>query len=500
MRTHRVLFVCTASALLLALTPMAGSRARRRSPASPLVKLGPQAIPTNAAGPNYSLFTCQLIGLSPDVTCYDPYQVRHAYNIDTLISSGLTGKGKTVVIVDAYQSPNIVLQLNTFDSFYGLSGLNGLGNPNDPSLGTFTQIAPDGLTPFDPTDSNMIGWAEEISLDVLWAHAIAPGANIVLVLAKSNQDADILSATTYAVNHHLGDVISQSFGENESCADPKLLAQEHLLFANATLRGITLLASAGDFGSAQPTCDGSALVQATSTPASDPLVTAVGGTELHAARYCLTALNCDPTQNPAPGTYQGEVVWNEWADGIGATGGGFSVLVDRPFYQDALVRNKQRGVPDISYSAAVLHGLLTYLNIPGLTPPAGAWYLFGGTSAGSPQWAALIAIADQKTAYNLGFINAGLYRVGQSHSRYSASFHDVTVGNNGVPSSIQVPPVPGFNAGPGWDATTGLGSPNAAQLIDDLIRSVSPVDGLIEIAESLLHPESGPRRGHMGPH
>ena len=106
-----------------------------------------------------------------------------------------------------------------YDSFYGLPGLNGLGGPPDPSLGTFTQIAPDGLTPFDPTDDNMVGWAEEISLDVVWAHAIAPGANIVLVLAKSNDDADILSATQYAVDHNLGNVISQSFGENESCVD-----------------------------------------------------------------------------------------------------------------------------------------------------------------------------------------------------------------------------------------------------------------------------------------
>lgn len=495
MRTHRVLFVFGVSVLLLALTPMAGSRAHRTAFASPMVKLGPQAIASNAIGPNYGLFTCQVVGLNPGTTCYDPYQVRHAYNIDTLISSGLTGKGKTIVIVDAFQSPNIVQQLNYYDGFYGLPGLNGLGNPNDPSLGTFTQIAPDGLTPFDPKDSNMTGWAEEISLDVLWAHAIAPGANIALVLAKSNQDADILSATTYAVNHHLGDVISQSFGENESCVDPKLLAQEHLLFANATLRGITLLASSGDFGSGQPTCDGSALVQATSSPASDPLVTAVGGTELHAARYCLTALNCDPTQNPAPGTYQGEVVWNEWAQGIGATGGGFSVLVDQPFYQEDLVHNKQRGVPDVSYSAAVLHGLLTYLNIPGV--PAGM-YLFGGTSAGSPQWAALVAIADQKTVYDLGFINAGLYRIGQF--QYAASFHDVTDGNNMVPPSIQVPPVPGFSARPGWDATTGLGSPSANQMINNLIRFVSPVDGLIEIAESLLHPDGGERHGNMDPH
>src|SRR5581483_3150525 len=189
----------------------------------------------------------------------------------------------------------------------------GLGNPFDPLLGTFTQIAPDGLTAFDSTDDNMIGWAQEISLDVLWAHAIAPGANITLVLAKSNDDADILSATRYAVDQSLGNVISQSFGENESCMDPALVVQEHQIFANATAKNITLFASSGDFGAGQPTCDGSALVKATSLPSNDPLVSAVGGTELHAAGYCLAALGCNPAANPAPGTYQGEVVWNEFA-------------------------------------------------------------------------------------------------------------------------------------------------------------------------------------------
>jgi len=181
--------------------------------AAPFLHKGPQAVPAGVAGPGYSLFTCQ-VGLSVG-ECYDPYQIRHAYGVDNLISAGYTGKGRTIIIVDSFQSPNIVAQLNTYDSFYGLPGLNGLGNPSDSSLGTFTQIAPQGLTPFDQNDGNQLGWAEEISLDVLWAHAIAPRANITLVLAKTNDDADILAASQYAVNHNLGDVISQSFGEAE---------------------------------------------------------------------------------------------------------------------------------------------------------------------------------------------------------------------------------------------------------------------------------------------
>ena len=492
------MYIKKAFALLLILTLFVGTmgvfpKSGASAGVSPFLEKGPRAIPATVAGPNYSLFTCQ-VGLS-SVTCYDPYQMRHAYNIDTLINAGFTGMGKTIVIVDAFQSPNIVAQLNYYNDFYELPGLNGLGNPDDPDLGTFTQVAPDGLTPFDPTDGNMVGWAEEISLDVLWAHAIAPGANITLVLAKSNDDADILSATKYAVDNNLGDIISQSFGENESCMDPDLLAQQHQVFADATRKNITIFASSGDQGAAQPTCDGSSYVLAASTPASDPLVTAVGGTELHAAGYCLEVLGCDPATNPAPGTYEGEVAWNEFDSSL-ATGGGFSVLYDEPSYQQGTIPGgKQLGVPDVSYNAAVYHGVLTYLDIPGI--PVGM-YLFGGTSAGSPQWAAITAIADQKAEHNLGFVNKALYHIGQAQTKYATSFYDVTSGNNSVVEDVAIQ---GYEAGPGWDATTGLGSPTTDQLVDYLIQYVSPGDGIAAIAGSKPHTNGKPSvPGHMNPH
>jgi subtilase family serine protease len=489
-----VLRVVVVPALMICLAPPSGSRSSGGSFVSPFLNVGPQAIPASVSGPNYGLFTCQVIGRSPSVTCYDPYQIRHAYNIDKLLSAGFDGKGKTIVIIDAFQSPNIVHQLNFYNTFYSLPSLNGLGGPANPALGTFTQIAPDGLTPFDSTNHNMIAWAKEISLDVLWSHAIAPGANITLVLSKSDMDADILSATKYAVDHNLGDIISQSFGENESCMDPALVAQQHEVFANATLKNITLLASAGDFGAGQLTCDGSALVQAASTPATDPLVTAVGGTELQAARYCLPALGCNPAINPAPGTYEGEVVWNESSIRFGAGGGGFSVVHDEPSYQQGTIHGgKQRGEPDVSYNAAVVDGgVLTYFDIPGL--PA-SFYLVGGTSAGSPQWAAMLAIASEKAGYDLGFINKAAYHIGQAQSHYSASFFDVTIGNNSAFG------VPGFNAGPGWDAATGLGSPVADQLVNYLILFVSPGDGTSAVAGSKPHPGGKqPPPGQMKPH
>src|SRR3984893_4765823 len=291
-------FLCALSLVFLSQPAIA---ARANHTMSPVLRLGSQETLANlqagAAGPHYGLFNCQ-VGLSKGA-CYDPYQMRRAYHIDSLISAGYDGTGHTVVIVDAYQNPNLVSQVAFFNAFYGLPALS------------MTQYAPDGLTPFVVGDPNMTGWAEEISLDVEWAHAIAPGARIALVLAKSNMDSDILSAVKYAVDHNLGDVISMSFGENESCVDPDILAGYHKVFAAATKKSITLIASSADQGAALQTCDGNSWVKAVSSPASDPLVTGVGGTELRAADFCLVSLGCNPNTNPPFGTWQSEVVWNE---------------------------------------------------------------------------------------------------------------------------------------------------------------------------------------------
>src|SRR3974390_3558399 len=150
MRTCKPLFVLATLTLAASFVASAYAADRASSPMSPYLQVGPQAPLADVAAPNYGLFTCQVYNLSPTRTCYDPYQMRSAYNIDTLISAGFDGKGKTIVIIDAFQSPNIVQQLNTYNSFYGLPSLNGLGGPPNPNLGTFTQVAPDGLTPFVP--------------------------------------------------------------------------------------------------------------------------------------------------------------------------------------------------------------------------------------------------------------------------------------------------------------------------------------------------------------
>jgi subtilase family serine protease len=455
---------------------------------------------SGGAGPQYGIFTCQL-GLSVG-QCYDPYQMRHAYGVDSLIAAGFDGTGHTIVIVDAFQNPNLVSQIATYNAFYGLPAT------------TLNIIAPDGLTPFVPGDPNMTGWAEEISLDVEWAHNIAPGATINLVLAKSNQDADILSALKYAVDNNLGDVISMSFGESESCVDPDLLAGYHNVFVAATQKNITLFASSGDQGAALPSCEGNSWSKAASHPAVDPLVTGVGGTELHAADYCIAGVTvpaCNPTTAPAPGTYLSEIAWNEGPLGdfsnlLGsteATGGGFSVLFGEPPYQQGtagLHGGKQRGVPDVAYNGAIFHGVLTYLNIPGVPPGT---YRFGGTSCGAPQWSAIAAIMNQKAAKREGFLNAGIYLTGTNSAAYAASFHDITTGNNSAlefDSSNNPVLVTGFSAGTNWDATTGFGSPIGSSMVNNLIANVTPSDGQAAIATSKPKPHPKPIvPGHMKP-
>ena len=413
----------TVAATAAPTTAATGSAAPRGHQVSPAVAGAPHAVFEGLVRPD-AHFGCQ-----DTAGCYDPAQIRAAYGVDRVHADA---SGRTVVIVDAFQSPTITQDVGLFSSTFGL-----------PSA-ALNVIAPDGLTPFDPNDANQVGWSGEITLDVEWAHAIAPGATIDLVLAKSNDDADILSATKYAVDHNLGDVISQSFGEGESCMDPALLRAQHALFALATAKGITLLASSGDQGSAQPDCNNDGgFFKSASTPASDPLVTAVGGTRLVA---------------DSAGNYVSETTWNEVSTYGDAGGGGFSTVYGVPPYQRRL-HLASRGVPDVSYNAAINGGVLAVWSVP-LGQPA--YFRFGGTSAGSPQWAGLVALANQLQGGRVGFLNDRLYGWSTSATLRNRLFHDITTGNNAFGS------ISGFAAAPGWDAATGVGSPKANTLVPKL--------------------------------
>ncbi len=373
--------------------------------------------------------------------CYTPQQIQNAYNITPLYKSRTTGVGHTIVLIDAFQSPTIRHDLALFDRIFGLK---------DPKLQIF---APDGLVPFNPKDAAQVGWAGEITLDVEWAHAIAPGANIALVLAnplkvQSNTFSgfllNILRATQFAVKNNLGDVISQSFGGNENCATPEVLQVQHQTFAAATAKKISLLASSGDMGAAQINCASTSFARAVSTPASDPLVTAVGGTTL--------------TANAANGTYMHETAW------VGS-GGGFSAIFPRPNFQGhAQQTSNQRGLPDVASVADPRTGVVVVWSSSGQGANLAA--VFGGTSVGAPQWAGITVLTNERMGARIGLLNGALYRLGAS-AQAALAFHDIAQGNNnfaGQDANGATVDVKGFNAAKGWDPVTGLGTPNVAEL------------------------------------
>jgi subtilase family serine protease len=439
--------IATLAAYGLAGTPAASAA---QSPfTSHRIKVNPDIVHVSD-NPNAAQFTCQgrPIDGSQGIVCYDPSQIQQAYGVKPLLDNGKDGTGRTIVIVDAYQNPYIAQDLASFDELFGLP------------TPVFHNHVMSGTPAFDPNDANQVGWGEETTLDVLWAHAMAPGAKIELVSAASNEDTDILAATQYAVDNDLGDVLSQSFGENENCVDPDLLAAQHQMFQQAKRQGWTVFASSGDSGASQFTCDGTGAVKVASNPASDPLVTGVGGTTLSA---------------DIDGNYQGETAWTEGIftgcnapavadDDINCSGGGFSDLYPKPSFQKSWVKGKVgRGVPDVSYNAGVNGGVLTVCTVCDPSEP-GSVFLFGGTSAGPPQWAGLTAIADQMAHHRLGEINTELYSIANSRSKYRSALHDVTVGNNDV-SEIGG----GYDARRGWDPVTGLGTPNAVKLLPLLI-------------------------------
>jgi subtilase family serine protease len=448
-------------ALLAALGGSARATAARVSPGAASAVLW-QAVGQPLTAPDGQVyFNCQR---TTPAGCYGPDQIRAAYGVQPLLDHGINGAGRTIAIVDAYGSPTLASDLALFDSTWGLPAPN------------LTVEAPFGIDPTTP--DNAAGWAGETSLDVEWSHVIAPNANILLVIAKSNSDSDILDATQW-ISDNLGtdnaDVLSQSYGEAEQCMAPTDLARQHALFAKMSRQGITLFASSGDQGAGQPTCDGSAYMKAVSTPASDPYVTGVGG----------TALIADGTS----GQYQSESVWNEstiFGDAV-AGGGGYSILFTRPSYQSAAQHNRMRAVPDVSYNAAVFHGVLTVWN--------GSFFRFGGTSAGSPQWAGITALADQIAHKRLGQLNSALYQTGGSR----LFFHDVTTGDNSIPDLTPYQgeslgtPIQGYSAGPGYDPVTGLGTPVAVTLAPYLA-----IHGLLSDNDFGSVGSSYPGNGHRG--
>ena len=220
---------------------------------SPYAIRGDKAFVLAGTGPDSTAhFGCELRAWSSTgIPCYGPDAIRKAYGLYHLIKSGNDGAGQTIVIIDAYGSPTVESDLAAFDSVFAV--------PPPPS---FQEIRMAGTTPFDYTDFNQLGWAEETSLDVQWAHAIAPGAKIVLVVAATNSDADILAAQNYAIDHRLGFIISESFGESElalqqdGAEGAQILSDNEKSYRRARRHHISVLVSAGDSGAAGGDIDG----------------------------------------------------------------------------------------------------------------------------------------------------------------------------------------------------------------------------------------------------
>jgi subtilase family serine protease len=388
---------------------------------------------------------------SAQFICYKPRQISRAYGFSPLIRRGENGSGVTIAIIDWTEDPTIDEDLATFDSRFKL--------PAPPSLEV---VAPSGVTPFEASDPEDVIGSFEVSMDVELAHATAPAAKIVLVLARSGESGEIIDTERYVVAHHLGDVVSMSYTETEECESAALREEEQTVFKEGVEDGITFVAGSGDEGAVAPNCEYTAPLShpEVNVPASDPNVTAAGGSEL--------------TANYGSGGYISESVWNEttpssiWPEHL-ASGGGFSPLYATPKYQEGVPGiTTQRGVPDVSANAAVDGGMVMVWGSSGQSKEEeekyGNYWISGGTSAAAPQWAGLVAIADQVAGHALGNINPALYEIGKS-SKYHEAFHDIAEGNNSYP------PVTGYSAEPGWDATSGWGSPIASKLVPLLAAS-----------------------------
>ena len=387
------------------------------------------------------------------IDCYVPDQVEAAYNLPALYRGGITGKGQTIVVVDAFGSPTVADDLLQFDQYLGL------GTPP-------LRIVRMGHVPtFDSGNADMLGWANETTLDVEYAHAGAPDAKIVLVEATTDDLQHLAAAVRYAVQHKLGDVISLSWGETEQALGRDFVSSYSSIFSQAASRHITIVASSGDSGAAGQDNNGNYYRhQVASWPATSPFVTAVGGTRLNlnasGARNGLDTAWNDTYSRPVNDFFFG----NDGPNPL-ATGGGKSAYYGRPGYQNGVrnVTGSQRGIPDISMSASCSVAVNVFETFTGGN---GGWTASCGTSESAPMFAAVIALADQVAGHPLGLINPALYALA---ARNAPGIVRVASGNNTV--SFSGGTVHGYSVRHGYNLVTGLGTVNGQYLVPELAHS-----------------------------
>jgi len=432
------------------------------------------------------------------VHCYTPQQIRAAYGVDGVTENG---DGQTIVLVDSYGSPTAAQDLQKFhDTFFSSEP-----NPN------FTAVFPNGAPDYkndakgngQSGSAAAAGWAGEATLDIEWAYAIAPHAHIVLVAVPPAETEgvqgfpNLFKAMSKLVDQYPGGTIfSMSFGVTEQTfggAAQQQTSKFDAVFQQGIAKGDTFFASSGDDGSlgvAKQHRDTRFYGFPTDGwPASSPYVTSVGGTQL---QYGWTWNPSSDVPFLADGSFDPayfdwtaggnlNVVWNEsWLPA--ATGGGPSAIYPRPSWQSGVLpgAGNHRLVPDVAWNAAVNGGVLVYTSFFPNVNRVG-WHIYGGTSAASPQVAALTSLAVQRAGHGLGNINPRLYASGGSWFTDVLPVHQGSPGvisgdltsnrmfdDNGGGNAVSLDPVPGWPVLSGYDLTTGFGTPNAAAYVAGL--------------------------------
>ena len=402
----------------------------------------------------------------PWVVCgYTPAQIASAYGYAGLHAGGIDGRGVTIAITGAFSSPTILRDADHFAREFGLPRLDGR---------SFRQVSPPGRVryPKDPAETQ--SWYVEQALDVEWAHAAAPGARIVYVAAR-NDVRGLDQALDYTVDHRLGDVVSNSWGEPEALMSRGEARALNSIFEQAAAEGMTVLFASGDYG------DGSPIAGAPSPdlPATSPWVTAVGGTSL-AVGSSGQAL-WQSAWGTTDSTWDGSG-WSPNAPGdfYFGGGGGFSTDFARPWFQAAAIPAGPAGraIPDISLDADPQTGAVfsqTYRWPSGRTQIIDSW--IGGTSLSTPLMAGIAAMADQRTGEPVGFLDPALYRLAGSPAILDVTAghrDDAVLRNRYLPGGQVATDLRSFardtslSAGAGWDDATGLGTPWAPALVDSL--------------------------------
>jgi subtilase family serine protease len=404
--------------------------------------------------------------------CYTPQQLRVAYGIQPLLDRGTDGRGQTVVLMEFANTPqqpapqvtDIRADLALFDGVFGLPAARlqvdtSLAGSSWPWLAGLEEVEDSEIVHAIAPDA-----AIRVILIPPWLRPPPPGASLPPGYSPPPTDAGAGSWMTALVGVlrlalSQGSVVSLSAGLSEDCFTPAQVAGLNSALRADQQHHVTVIASSGDFGAAATACAGPGVpttIKAVGLPASDPLVLAVGGTTLDA--------------DPVTGVYRGETVWHT-PPGTASpqtSGGGFSQLFARPVYQNGVAGiGATRGIPDVAADAAGQTGMTLAVSAG---PGKDYFYPAAGTSAATPLWAALIALADQYSGHHLGFVNPAIYRIARSAS-YHQAFHEVTTGN----STITFPQgtITGYQASPGWDPVTGWGSPDAQVLIPLLARYAS---------------------------